>query len=36
MGKAKKLGTQQVILGVEDSENFTKARALEGLCAGST
>ena len=28
MGKTKKKGTQQVILGVEDSENFTKARAL--------
>ena len=28
MAKAKKKGTQQVILGVEDSENFTKARAL--------
>lgn len=28
MGKVKKLGTQQVILGEEDSENFTKARAL--------
>lgn len=28
MGKTKKKGTQQVILGVEDSENFTKPRAL--------
>ena len=28
MGKAKKLGTQTIVLGEEDSENFTKPRAL--------
>ena len=28
MAKAKKLGTQTIVLGEEDSENFTKPRAL--------
>ena len=28
MGKTKKTGTQTIVLGEEDSENFTKARAL--------